>query len=119
MSNETTRSSDQSRLENVAAISAVFHGDRRYRTFYNCQTTPNTGFIEIWFYMVTAAEAFRAAEEEMMVTLHDGWVDAIDGFVDELIIANRLLKPEELKQTALEVIQAALDKWDDDQEKVS
>jgi hypothetical protein len=68
--------------ENVSAISAVFHGDGRYKAYYEKFKDAVGGFTGLWTYCQIAGEAFSIAED---VKTWDGeWIQAIDNMVDRM-----------------------------------
>lgn len=80
------------RDENIAAISAVFHTDKRYEEFYNKYGPALDGFPGIWNMVSDAAIGFSEAEMALQLnpetTFEWGnqveWIDMIDSFVDRL-----------------------------------
>jgi hypothetical protein len=70
-----TKPVEQSLLENVAAISAEFHSDKRYAKFYSTFCETLCGFPGIWALMVIAAEVFTKECPEDPDAYE--WIDAI------------------------------------------
>jgi len=69
--------------ENIAAISAEFHGDKRYKKFYDKYGESHGGFCGIWGWMVALAESFTKAEDKFLKrSTWDGeYIDTILEFV--------------------------------------
>lgn len=109
---ENTTVYDRRFAENLSAIAAVFHLDPRYRKFY-AAIAGQAGFVEIWMYMIDAAEQFRVAELELKAEWDGEWIDAIDMFVDSLLEENRIVTKEELKNLAWDSVDDRLDRQDD------
>lgn len=72
----------QQRLENVSAVSAVLHGDEKYKQFYDENADALSGFPGIWRMCAFAGDAFTQVEIELGETWEGGsWIQAIDDFV--------------------------------------
>lgn len=79
--NDASENAD-SLKENISAISASFHSDRRYEEFYSRFGERLDGFPGIWNYCVRLAEAFGRAEQALHIDWDGEWIQAIDDYVD-------------------------------------
>jgi hypothetical protein len=96
------------REENIAAITATFHQDKRWRSFYETNRDALSGFPGIWVYCVEAGRAFTVAEKKIGVEWDGEWIDAIEAFSDALFVAAKPLNQKELEEQAVTSIKAAL-----------
>lgn len=91
--------------ENLAAISALFHKDElAYHTFYNAV---GGDFVNIWHYMVTAAEAFTAEEQALRIEWDGEWIESIENFVHALWNAAAYLDTKALREATRQAIAEA------------
>ena len=102
----TTKTS--ARDENIAAISAEFHGrSQSYKNFYDKYAGLVGGFPGIWLFMVDAADAFYAVEiTDHLVAGEDfSYIEAIFDFSRSLLRAKEFPNLSELQELARKAIE--------------
>jgi hypothetical protein len=94
-------------LENVAAISASFHGSRSRFDRLNRRIGDRIGGCAVFFQMcIRAAEAFTQKEEDLRAIEFD-WFLVIDRLVDNLLAVKDVPNDEELAVWSQAAIEAA------------
>lgn len=95
-------------LESIAAVTAVFMQDDRYRDFYEEHGEALGGFPGLWTFCGVAGDAFARMERG---TEWDGqYIEAIDLFVDMLYKYGPHTSVQELERTASTAISMAMTK---------
>ena len=84
---EPTLKYDQRLLEDVAAVSAEFHCDKKfYDAFYNAYADQLSGFPGIWTFCSHAGRVFNQVWAKLLTKDEDDlWIESIQAFVFDIL----------------------------------
>jgi hypothetical protein len=94
------------RDQNIAAVSAELHGDKRYQRFYDKNADELSGFPGIWSYCAEAADLFTQAEKLVEPGSYE-YLEAIMDYVDLILKADNLPSNDALLELARRAIKDA------------